>query len=460
MPTLLFGFRSRGVKDVPHSHRRAIGRSQEGSIKGGVWGNREINFDFVAQDQKRSSIPVAGVQLRRKCDKCREKDGVLKPGDNHHYPEPIPPTVHRVLKSSGQPLDGETRRFMESRFEHDFSNVRVHEDARASESARMVNALAYTVGHSVVFGKGQYNPRTSAGRELIAHELTHVVQQSYSPSSAKIMRKPPTSEPKWPSGGIQIIGSDKKDLLNVLNSCTGVAMSLDKDDMLVIGSGKPASSKGTSPGALDALRSQVNNKSFGIIVDTDPAAEAVAVGAFSHEFPGYQSIDVANIKAMAAASGESGGLDACSAIVHEMAEAAAGRKAAREGKLKGEDIFKQAHKTGTAVEEKIRTELHLPLRTHDSSKESVQLLGSEGDKKLLILESTIFGSGKEIRTQLTLARVILGEAKGDKVSGDYNVIASHVVKGEEKFSNRREAILVFNKYASNFGFKKLPVPEK
>jgi hypothetical protein len=66
---------------------------------------------------------------------------------------------------------------MEPRFGHDFSRVRVHDDARAAESARAVNALAYTVGSDVVFGPNQYSPGTPEGRRLLAHELTHVLQQ-------------------------------------------------------------------------------------------------------------------------------------------------------------------------------------------------------------------------------------------------------------------------------------------
>ncbi len=88
-----------------------------------------------------------------------------------------PPIVHEVLRSSGQPLDRATRAFMEPRFGHDFSRVRVHTDAHAAESARAVNALAYTVGRDVVFGGGHYQPETIAGRRLLAHELTHSIQQ-------------------------------------------------------------------------------------------------------------------------------------------------------------------------------------------------------------------------------------------------------------------------------------------
>lgn len=88
-----------------------------------------------------------------------------------------PPIVHEVLRSPGRPLDTHTRAFMEGRFGHDFARVRVHTDERAAESARTVNALAYTVGTDVVFDTDRYAPATTAGRMLLAHELTHVVQQ-------------------------------------------------------------------------------------------------------------------------------------------------------------------------------------------------------------------------------------------------------------------------------------------
>jgi hypothetical protein len=91
--------------------------------------------------------------------------------------EAVPPIVHEVLRSSGQPLDNASRTFFEPRLQHDFSGVRVHTDTKASESARAVNALAYTVGRDVVFEAGRYAPGTSSGNKLLAHELTHVKQQ-------------------------------------------------------------------------------------------------------------------------------------------------------------------------------------------------------------------------------------------------------------------------------------------
>jgi len=81
------------------------------------------------------------------------------------------------LRAPGQPLDPATRAVMEPRLGHDFSKVRVYADEKAAESAQAVNAIAYTVGQKVVLGGNRYAPETREGRRLIAHELTHVVQQ-------------------------------------------------------------------------------------------------------------------------------------------------------------------------------------------------------------------------------------------------------------------------------------------
>jgi hypothetical protein len=89
----------------------------------------------------------------------------------------VPPIVHEVLRAPGRPLDPATRAFFEPRFGHDFSQVRIHIGAQAAESARTVNALAYTVGSDIVFDDGLFHPGTLAGKHLLAHELTHAVQQ-------------------------------------------------------------------------------------------------------------------------------------------------------------------------------------------------------------------------------------------------------------------------------------------
>src|ERR1043166_430673 len=117
------------------------------------------------------------------CPECRKKRLQRKARNSElgtRNDREVPPIVHELLRSPGQPLDIETRAFFEQRFGHDFSEVRVHTDARAAESAEAVDALAYTVGRHIAFGSGQYAPGSSAARRLLAHELTHVVQQSQS----------------------------------------------------------------------------------------------------------------------------------------------------------------------------------------------------------------------------------------------------------------------------------------
>jgi len=89
--------------------------------------------------------------------------------------------VQQVIQSQGKPLDQSTRSFMESRFGFDFGKVQIHNDSLAYQSAKDINALAYTHRHHIAFGEGQYQPQTESGKRLLAHELTHVVQQSKMP---------------------------------------------------------------------------------------------------------------------------------------------------------------------------------------------------------------------------------------------------------------------------------------
>jgi hypothetical protein len=111
------------------------------------------------------------------CEECRKKKVLRRRAANTHSLSSVPPIVNEVLSSPGHPLDAGTRAFMESRFGHDFSQVRVHDDALAAESARAVNARAYTVGRDIAFASGQYQASTPEGAALLAHELAHTVQQ-------------------------------------------------------------------------------------------------------------------------------------------------------------------------------------------------------------------------------------------------------------------------------------------
>ena len=113
-----------------------------------------------------------------------------------------PLIVGEVLRSPGHSLDGSTSAFMERRFGHDFSKVKVHSDSQAAASAAAVNALAFTNANHVVFGAGQYAPSTSWGRSLLAHELTHVLQQDLTDNSV-LQRQPAPATPPAAVPGAQ-----------------------------------------------------------------------------------------------------------------------------------------------------------------------------------------------------------------------------------------------------------------
>jgi hypothetical protein len=141
--------------------------------------------------------------VQRKCQSCSDAE---KKEKDEEAPEKLsrkegggaaalggtaaPALVREVVRSPGRPLNPTTRAFFEPRFGYDFSRVRIHSDAQASAAAQAVNALAYTVGKDVVFGAAQFAPHTTKGRTLLAHELTHVIQQSQGSSVRRISGVP------------------------------------------------------------------------------------------------------------------------------------------------------------------------------------------------------------------------------------------------------------------------------
>jgi hypothetical protein len=145
------------------------------------------------------AAPVISPTVQRKCEcggtcaKCQSEAASETLRMKSMAPAvaagtPAPSSVQAVVRSPGQPLDPAVRAFMKPRFGWDFSRVRVHCDTAAGQSAERVNAEAYTVGNSIVFGPGRYAPATQEGRRLIAHELTHVVQQA---GMAQVLQRRP-----------------------------------------------------------------------------------------------------------------------------------------------------------------------------------------------------------------------------------------------------------------------------
>jgi hypothetical protein len=145
------------------SHLRKLPLQRKLAI-GSIDDPLEREADHTADDVLRRSPAIATPQLSRAVGKDRRS--------------PAPAIVHQELRSPGQPLAHATRSFMEARFGHDLSNVRIHDGNHAAASAKSIGARAYTVGNEIVFAAGEYAPASHAGRRLVAHELAHVVQQS------------------------------------------------------------------------------------------------------------------------------------------------------------------------------------------------------------------------------------------------------------------------------------------
>lgn len=151
--------------------------------------------DHVMRAHAGSAVaPCTCPAGRETCEECQKQQGTVArtssgKGDLAVAHSALDPILH----SPGQALDATTRAFFEPRFGHDFSSVRLHTDEHGADSAKAVNALAYTAGQHVVFGSNQYSPGTAEGQRLLAHELAHVVQQNGSPrgdSSGIVQRQP------------------------------------------------------------------------------------------------------------------------------------------------------------------------------------------------------------------------------------------------------------------------------
>ncbi len=158
----------------------------------------EKEADAMADKVMRMPMPepinfsTAMNVVNRKCTECKEEeklqrkekrdeddDKIQMKSENTIYTgKAAPSIVHDVINTSGgKSLDPDTRSFMEPRFGYDFSNVKIHDNPIAAKSSDSINALAYTSGNNVVFNSGQYNTNSDSGKRLLAHELTHTIQQ-------------------------------------------------------------------------------------------------------------------------------------------------------------------------------------------------------------------------------------------------------------------------------------------
>ena len=139
------------------------------------------------------------ISIQRKCSHCEEEEKLqMKANAPDNAGSTAPAIVYDAINSNGQPMDSQTRSFMESRFGYDFGTVRIHNDLTAHRSSKEIKAFAYTHGDHIVFGEGKYQPSSDSGKHLLAHELTHVVQQNNHTTSARIQRDPNKMEINLP----------------------------------------------------------------------------------------------------------------------------------------------------------------------------------------------------------------------------------------------------------------------
>lgn len=220
-------------------------------------GNHRLFFRRIQLQANATGDPASERQEREADAVANKVVQVSSAGVSSSFFKPLPPTslqkkeaarhslpagvpvVQQVLDSPGKQIDQATKRFMEQRFGYDFSQVQIHDHFLAHQSAAAIHALAYTHGKQIVFAKGQYQPTTAAGRKLLAHELTHVLQQAGG-RPAGIQKK--DSEEKAPKQkDIIVVGEGwegSEQLTGVLKRKETVVLKVNSVDQLVEELGK------------------------------------------------------------------------------------------------------------------------------------------------------------------------------------------------------------------------------
>jgi hypothetical protein len=190
------------------------------------------------------------IAVQRKCEQCEEEkknqtkeQSIFRKSYNHHVQKKCSSCeeeekktidrkeissssgyntsrVEQALQSSGQPLQKDVQGFMEDRFGYDFSSVRIHNDSLAHQSSADINARAYTHQNQIVFGSGQYQPDTAGGKQLLAHELTHTIQQGATINRKVIQRNAFTSAvgSAWDATGGRVVNYASEQVDNAVEA--------------------------------------------------------------------------------------------------------------------------------------------------------------------------------------------------------------------------------------------------
>ena len=180
-----------------------------------------VASQVMRKGSKDSDIEISSLSntccrsVQTKCDACEkeEQEGAIQRKSSESSGTEAPESVTTALKNSGQPMDHSTQSFMEKRMGYDFSSVRIHNDSQAHESSATIQAQAYTHQNHIVFASGKYTPQTTSGKQLLAHELTHVVQQGSAGQTVQKKDPDPDKFEAFDKGS-----SDIKEVMKVFRS--------------------------------------------------------------------------------------------------------------------------------------------------------------------------------------------------------------------------------------------------
>jgi outer membrane protein OmpA-like peptidoglycan-associated protein len=269
-----------------------------------------------------------------------------------------------ALAGRGSPLPESARAFFEPRFDHDFSDVRVHTDSPAAETARGMNAMAFTVGRDIAFAAGQYSPDSMEGRKLLAHELTHVIQQSDGASRKGANHVGRLKAPLSVQRRLVTFGTlaDVNALLGLLGPPAGLTLNLNvTTNQTRIAATAPGTP--TSPALRTQLTNIINHATQHAEVIVGRGQPQVQIGAFPQPsdltVTRVQQIDIDDILAVEAGAAGNGVAQAA----HEIQENFQAHSATP---VAGTDRFPAAHASGTTAESDVAEQLVGPGRKEGS----------------------------------------------------------------------------------------------
>jgi outer membrane protein OmpA-like peptidoglycan-associated protein len=274
----------------------------------------------------------------------------------------VPGPLAGLLGGSGRPLPAQERDYFETRFGHDFGRVRVHTDARAARSAEALNARAYTSGNDVVFGPGQYSPESGEGRRLLAHELTHVVQQAR--GAAPLIQRQ-----------LKVTGAkaDIKAMLTLLGTASGLTLTHDPKTRLVSWAAAKTKAKTISPELAATLKTIIDDPKKDAELNLGRKQEGVSFGQFPPDLTNpIQEIRIDQMLAL-----EKGAPGAGAAkLGHEISENYTGHGLAT---YDWGTAFELSHMEGLRVENAVEKELGHPGERRNTFK----VLSKKGKKNIL-----------------------------------------------------------------------------